>query len=267
MHGSVVLSAKAAMKTGCGYTYVLTPKSIFSVVSAHLIEPIIYGINDENIGMFTHTSHLDILAKLTKVDAIAIGMGLNKSIAHTDLLAKIIKLNKPLLIDADGLNSLKNNLGLLTFNTRIILTPHPGELASLLKVDVKEIQANRLYYSELVANTYKVTVILKGHNTIVATNNRQTYINKTGNAGMATAGSGDVLSGIIVALLAQGLESHNAAILGVYLHGLAGDLAKIDLTEYSLIASDLIKYLPAAIKNYLESDFEKLDNQLYTTKK
>jgi NAD(P)H-hydrate epimerase len=129
-----------------------------------------------------------------------------------------------------------------------IVTPHPGEMARLLGISVNKVQGQRKEISQKFARDYKLTVVLKGHNTVVADYKGNSYINKTGNPGMATAGSGDVLTGIIGAFLGQGLSAFDAAKFAVYLHGLAGDLAAKEKTQLGMIASDIIEKIPVAIK-------------------
>jgi NAD(P)H-hydrate epimerase len=158
----------------------------------------------------------------------------------------------PLVLDADGLNaladqpeSLKNHAG------PIIITPHPGEFARLLESDVPSVQSHRQELAGQFAEKYDVVVVLKGHGTVV-TDGQRVFVNSTGNPGMATGGTGDVLTGLIAALLGQGLEPFGAAQFGVYLHGLAGDLAQVELGEVSLIASDLLTFLPHVFRRGLQ---------------
>ena len=159
---------------------------------------------------------------------------------------QIQKKNK-VVIDADALNIIpKFDINKLPENS--IITPHPMELSRLLKISIDEIQANRIESAQKASKKYGCTTILKGNETVVCTKDLEIYTNTTGNSSMAKAGSGDVLTGILSGLLAQGLTTKQAALLGVYLHGLSGDIARRDLSEYSVLASDLIKYLPEAIK-------------------
>lgn len=252
MCGSITLSSKAALRLGCGYVYTIIPNSLLTIMSIKLCESIIVAINDDNKGYFIKASAPEIIEKTQAFDAIAVGMGMQTSDDIVSIIKALISEVKiPILIDADGINAIsKDPQILLNHKAKIILTPHPGELARLLNVSIKEIQKRRLYYCEYTANKFQVTVVLKGHQTVVSTVNKKSYINKTGNAGMATAGSGDVLSGMITALLAQGFASFEAAKLGVYLHGLAGDVAAKELNQVSLIARDLITHLPKALNVY-----------------
>ena len=161
--------------------------------------------------------------------------------------------NKPIVIDADGLNYLSLNMSKLPSKHKLVLTPHEMEMARLTKKSVKEIRKEREKIAFDFANKHKLVLVLKGHNTIV-TNGKEIYINNTGNSGMATGGSGDVLTGIITCLLGQNYDLFSAAKLGVYIHGIAGDFAKDKYGEDSLIASDIINNLPRAIKLIRESN-------------
>ena len=157
-----------------------------------------------------------------------------------------------MVIDADGLNALIGNLDILrTTKNNLptkILTPHPGEMARLLKITVKQVQSDRENIARKFAIKHKITLVLKGHNTIVADCLGKVFINKTGNPGMATAGSGDVLTGIIAAYLGQGVNAFEAAKYAAYLHGLAGDMAAKEKTQNCLIASDIIDWIPEATR-------------------
>jgi NAD(P)H-hydrate epimerase len=166
----------------------------------------------------------------------------------------VAAVEKPLLIDADGLNVLGANPEILKQRTTpFVLTPHPGEFARLSGADMATVQANRQEAATAFAQRFGGVLVLKGSGTVV-TDGRQVYINTTGNPGMATGGSGDVLSGLLGALLAHGLEAFAAAVLGVYLHGLAGDLARDDKGETSLTATDLLEYLPLAFRRHALQD-------------
>jgi NAD(P)H-hydrate epimerase len=154
----------------------------------------------------------------------------------------------PILIDADGLNALEGDVAILKDRqVPIVITPHPGEMARLTGLTVDEIQHNRLETARRFASACGVTVVLKGHHTIVASPAGELFINVTGNPGMATAGSGDVLSGIITGLMAQGLRATTAAVVGVYIHGCCGDRAAALTGQRGLVAGDLMEYLPGIL--------------------
>jgi NAD(P)H-hydrate epimerase len=187
-------------------------------------------------------------------DCLAVGPGLGRDKSTQALVRKIVdKVHQPMVIDADGLNALGGHLDLLRAKSHElrairILTPHPGEMSKLLGVSVKKVQGAREGIARKFAIEYKVILVLKGFQTVVADQTGNLYVNKTGNPGMATAGSGDVLTGMIAAFAGQGLDPFNAAKFGVYLHGLAGDLAAKEKTQISLIASDIIGKIPEAMR-------------------
>jgi ADP-dependent NAD(P)H-hydrate dehydratase / NAD(P)H-hydrate epimerase len=184
-----------------------------------------------------------------KVDLLVVGPGLGQDKSTQSLVRKIIsRITKQAVIDADGLNALVGHLQILRAAGNPILTPHPGEMARLLGLSVSEVQSGRVELAKKFARDFQVTVVLKGHRTVVAGPQGDMYLNRTGNPGMATGGSGDVLTGIIAAFLGQGLKAFEAAKFGVYLHGLAGDLAAKEKTQISLIASDIIDKIPEAVK-------------------
>ena len=163
-------------------------------------------------------------------------------------------INLPKVIDADGLNVLAADAEILRSGAKareIVITPHPGEMARLTGLTVKQVQARRKPIALDFAGKYKLTVVLKGHQTVVASPDGRSYVNHSGNPGMATAGSGDVLAGMLAAFIGQGLDAFGAAKAAVYLHGLAGDLAAREKTKISLIASDIIDKIPKAMKRVL----------------
>jgi ADP-dependent NAD(P)H-hydrate dehydratase len=181
-------------------------------------------------------------------DVVAVGPGLGQSADIRHLIEFLInETDKPLIIDADGLNALAGRLDLLSRVSRtVILTPHPGEFARLTQVTTAQVQADRAQQAAALASrAHDLVVVLKGAGTVV-TDGIRCYVNTTGNPGMATGGSGDVLSGVIAALLAQRVAGFEAAQLGVYVHGLAGDIARDHDGEIGMIAGDIVDALPDA---------------------
>lgn len=250
MTGAAYLATMAALRTGSGLVYCICPSSISDILSIKLIEAIIKPVQDGGCGYFVFNSIDEILKTIEDMDVIALGPGIG---LNSDLVkvVKEILLNykKTVVLDADGLNCL-SEIGLELLQERkapTIITPHPGEFSRLIGIGIKEIQKKRIEYSRDISNRYNITVVLKGTGTVVASPNKEVYINTTGNPGMATAGSGDVLTGMIASLLGQGISSHNAAMLGVYLHGLAGDMAKCKKGEYGMIARDILDNIPDSI--------------------
>lgn len=242
MTGSSYLSANAALKSGAGLVYNLVPREIFEIMSIKFIEPIAKSFDD-----------LDEMEKfLGGMDAIAMGPGMGLGDYGRSVFEKIIKTEKNLLIDADGLNILSQNLNLLeerkSFTT--ILTPHEGEFARLTGLSLEEIKNNRKRLAVDFAKKYKLILVLKGHNTIV-TDGKEVYVNKTGNSGMASAGSGDVLTGIISAFM-KNYRLFDAARMGVYIHGLAGDIYARKNSKTSLRARDIIENLSTVFEYFEE---------------
>ncbi len=246
--GAAVLCAYATIRSGSGLVTLGIPKSLNNaIIKIKPKEVMTLPLPETNEATLSVKAYKKIKDFIKKVDILVIGPGLGQNKSTQSLVRKIIaKIDRPTVIDADGLNALVGHLDLLKA-TRI-LTPHPGEMARLLKISVDKVQKNREDVTQRFARDYKATVVLKGHNTVVADYRGNCYVNKTGNPGMATAGSGDALTGMIAAFLGQGLDAFEAAKYAVYLHGLAGDLAAKEKTQISMIASDIIDKIPEAIK-------------------
>lgn len=242
MTGANYLSSMAALRTGSGLVYSLVPSELVDIMSNKFIEVIVKEIKDNN----------HILDMVKEVDGLAIGPGLGVDNNKTNMVRELLLCyDNPIVLDADGINYLADDPEILKKRKGVtIITPHPGELAKLLNKSIKEIQENRIFYSKYTSNKYNIITLLKGNNTIV-TDGDSVYINSTGNPGMATAGSGDLLTGIIISFICQGISGMNSTILGAYIHGLAGDMASLDIGEYGLISSDILEYIPKAIKKLL----------------
>ena len=191
----------------------------------------------------------EIVAACQSADAVAIGPGLGQSIELREVVAQVIRrVDSPCVVDADALNLLVDQLDLLSTSPSMrVLTPHPGEFARLTGLTIAAVQANREALAIEFAKQHRVVLVLKGAGTVV-TDGQRLYINQTGNPGMATGGTGDVLTGLVTSLMAQGADPFEAACLGCHLHGLAGDLAAEELSLPGMIASDLPKYLTRAWK-------------------
>ena len=236
MTGAAVLASRGALRSGAGLTYLAVPKDLVNFVD--LMTPEVITLPFDNI-------------KNVKADVIAIGPGLGAAHQTKKLVASIIPHSSSLILDADALNVLASDLSLLKktkAETEIIITPHPGELSRLIKKDIEYIQKNRLSVAKETAKRFNCVTVLKGHKTVVAEPSGMVFINETGNPGMATGGAGDVLTGMIAAFKAQGMSAWRAAVTGVSIHGLAGDLAAKEKGEYGIIASDLVEKIPYAIQ-------------------
>lgn len=248
MIGSACLVSMAALRSGAGLVYNIVPKSLYETFAIKLIEPIIIPVEDNNTGYFILDSQKETEKAIENKDVLALGPGIGIDSERVRYVQNtLLNYNKTIVLDADGINCLSQDPCILSKRKgTTIITPHPGEMGRLLNTSIEEIQQNRVKYSKLISSKYNIITVLKGHETIV-TNGKDIYINSTGNPGMATAGSGDVLTGIIASFIGQGIEPYKASKLGVYVHGLAGDLAKVDKGEYGIIARDIVENIPLAI--------------------
>ncbi len=247
MTGAASLAAKAALRMGIGLLTVGVPESLNHILEAKLTEAMTYPLADE-AGRFSSKAIAEIEKIAVGRDAIAVGPGLSSGEAIRQIVVKLLTLDLPLVIDADGLNALDDLELLRKRKAKTILTPHPGEFSRLSGLELELIKKNPIKHAKEFAKKYQVVLILKDARSIIATPDEKIYLNQTGNSGLATGGSGDVLTGMVASLLAQGLKAEVAAILGVYLHGLTADIASQELTTYSLLPGDLIEYLAEAIK-------------------
>ena len=248
MSGAAILAAKGALRTGAGLVFLGIPQILNQIVETELLEVISKPLNQTKDGCLSLRNYSFIYNFSRKIDALVLGPGLSQNRQTQKLIRRLIKtVKRPLIIDADAINALIGHLTLLP--PRSIITPHPGEFARLLKINVEEIQKKREEIAVDFARRHKLTVVLKGFQTVVSTPQGEIYINKSGNPGMATAGMGDILSGMLGALLARGFSPFKAAKAAVYLHGSAGDLAAREKGEEGMIASDVVEKIPEAIKN------------------
>ena len=248
--GAAAMCALSALRTGAGAVLLGIPETVYPTMAKKLTEVMVMPLPATDEGTLSDKSFDVLLPKLGWADVVAIGPGLS---LHPEAKTTVIRVVKEhqgrLLIDADGLTTLASEgIGILKKSkAEIILTPHSGEFGRLVKKSSSEVDRDRVEMPRTLAKQLKATVVLKGAPTATATAGGEVYINSTGNPGMATIGSGDVFSGIVAALWSQGCATDAAAYGGVYLHGLAGDLAKKKLGERSLLAGDLIQYLPDAL--------------------
>jgi ADP-dependent NAD(P)H-hydrate dehydratase len=255
MSGAAVLCGSAALRGGAGLVRVAVPEEVLPIVAAGNPCFMTAALPQDADGRLDLAAEQELLSLASANNVVAIGPGLGRSSTLTALLSTILdRVEGRIVLDADGLNGFVDKAKEKRTEDRnlpeLILTPHPGEFSRLLNIDIPTIQAHRRELATAFAAENELVLLLKGHRTIVTDGNR-VYENTTGNPGMATAGSGDVLTGLISALWAQGLEAFAAAQLGAYLHGLAGDLAKAELGEAGMIATDIVQRLPLAIKQHL----------------
>ena len=251
MEGAPFLSGHASLKTGAGLVKLAVPENILPTISSFAPELITYGLPDDNRGIIKNDfSSVKEFLKDQKV--VAVGPGIGRTETVSEIVNQILQyFEGPVVVDADGINVLNQDI-LKDREAPLILTPHPGEMSRLINQEIQQIQNNRISTARDFALKYNVYLVLKGAATIIAFPNGQVYINPTGNEGMATAGSGDVLTGMITGLISQKMDYGQAIVLAVYLHGLAGNFARNRLSSYSLNAGDIIEYIPEAFK-YLQN--------------
>lgn len=251
MTGAAYLCSMGALRAGAGLVYLAVPKSQQPVLASKLTEVITYAMPETYDGTLALKAKERLIALTKDIDIIVVGPGISRQTETIKLIQEFLLVcQKPLVIDADGLNAISDAKYITrmvkSVANSVILTPHSGEMARLINKSGAFVEHNRQKVAIETARKYGVIMALKGYKTVVTDGNR-VYINNTGNPGMATAGSGDVLTGIIAGLLGQKMPDFQAVQLAVYLHGKAGDLAAKDLGQHSLIASDLLKYLPKAM--------------------
>ncbi len=250
MVGAAALSSLAAMRSGAGLVTLGIPQSLNSIVQKKISNVIMTRpLKETKEQSLAFEAYRQVQESYASYDAIAIGPGLSLHKSTQKFICKVIATSsKPLIIDADALSALNGNLDVLKQTATLkILTPHPGEMARLAGLSKPAIEKNRLNIAKKFAQNHQCVLLLKGNQTIVASAQGKIYVNKTGNPGMATAGSGDVLTGMIAAFIGQGMEDFEAVKYGAYFHGKAGDFASQSKTRVSMIASDIIENIPLAL--------------------
>lgn len=253
MTGAAAMTSQAALRAGAGIVTLGVPQSLNEIMEEKLTEVMTYPLTETAERTLDAGAYDEVVKKVKEFDVLAIGPGLTEHESTVKLVRDLLENVKlPVVLDADGLNALAGQTPLLKKRSaETIITPHPGELGRLVGKTAAEVQEDRVGLAKKAATQWKVVCVLKGTRSVIADPSGEVFINSTGNAGMASAGTGDVLTGIISSLWAQGLKCLHAAVLGTYLHGLAGDMATKDKTIYGLVATDLIEYLPRAIKSLI----------------
>jgi len=248
--GAAVMAAKAALRMGAGLVTVGTPQSCLPAIARSMMELMTEALPETPQKTLSEASLPTVLGLLKGKDGLLMGPGISTNLSTAKLVMSLLpRVRIPTVIDADGLNILAENPeALKSLSCPAVLTPHPGEFARLIRRSIKDVLDNRLELAPQFAEKQGVYLVLKGYRTLVATPQGKVFINPTGNPGMATGGSGDVLSGLIASLLIQEKDILGATLAAVYLHGLSGDIGAQKLGERPLIAGDLIKYLPQALK-------------------
>ena len=255
MTGAAALASEAALRAGAGLVTLATPKHLNPILEGLLPEVMTLPLPETDAGSLAVSATSTILEFAEKTKSIlAIGPGLSQHPDTVSLVHQLIRenrehgLNLRMVIDADGLNALAQVKETVSFlNSEAVLTPHPGEMARLTKTPIPTLEADRIGTAQQFASEHNVTLVFKGAPTVTSDPNGNLWVNSTGNPGMATGGMGDVLTGIIAGLMAQGISSESAAALGVYLHGLAGDITAERFGMHGLMASDVLKTVPQAI--------------------
>jgi hydroxyethylthiazole kinase-like uncharacterized protein yjeF len=246
--GAAYLCSQGALRAGSGLVTAGIPESLNTIMEIKLTEAMTLPLSDAGKGSLDLTANDDIIEFAKKCDAVVLGPGIGTK-RNTCALVKdlILAIEQPVVLDADGINAIAGKADLLKKRKgRTVVTPHPGEMARLVGKDVESIQKNREGEARDLAAATGAVVCLKGHRTVVAEPGGAVYVNNTGNSGMATGGTGDVLTGMIASFIGQGLDDFSAAVSAVYLHGTAGDIAAEELGAFSMIASDILDYLPDA---------------------
>lgn len=242
--GAAALATMGALRSGAGLVYLGVPASIYAIEATKLNEPVVFPLPDDS-GMFAKASIVEVNRYLEKVDAVLIGPGIGQGSGCEELLTHVLAVYKgPVVLDADGINLIckhKNVLRGRTYPT--IITPHAGEFARIFGT----LPTDRVENARQLSKDLGVIVLLKGHNTVI-TDGVNTYVNTTGNPGMAVGGSGDVLSGMIVSLLGQKITPLEAAACAAWLHGAAGDLCAAEIGQYGMLPTDMLNALPRLIK-------------------
>lgn len=240
--GAAYFSSVSALKVGCGLVTLASSETVLKAVSSLSPDVILMSLDRINKEI------------LEKFQSISIGCGLGIGVNAVQIFKKVIKLldksDIPIVIDADGL-SILSKIKNIKLPPNAVLTPHPKEMARLLGVHVENILSHPDYWAKKCSERYNCTTVLKIHSTVVTDNKGNFYENNTGNSALSHGGSGDVLCGMISGFLAQGIYPYGACSLAVYLHGMAAEIASKELTEYSVLTSDLINYIPQAIKTLL----------------
>ncbi|MBR3973798.1 MAG: NAD(P)H-hydrate dehydratase [Oscillospiraceae bacterium] len=242
--GAAALSAMGALRSGAGLVFLGVPESIYAIEAVKLTEAIVFPLPDED-GKFSAKAIPEILERLSKMDAVLVGPGIGQSEGTFEVVKAVLQnYEGPVIADADGINVLTAHKDILRGRQApTILTPHDGEFARLGGT----IGEDRSAAAEAMAKELGCIMLLKGHRTVI-TDGHTTYINCTGNPGMAVGGSGDVLSGIIVSLLGQGIAPLEAAACAAWLHGAVGDICAGEIGQYGMLPSDMIGVLPRLLK-------------------
>ncbi len=250
-NGAAAMSTKAALRSGVGLCVLAAPKTVVSMLAPAIHETTYLPLPENEDGFVAEGAAKMILSHMKDVTAVCMGSGMGKSEQTRNIAENVIRsVSCPIIIDADGLNSIAANIDILKERKgEIILTPHVKEFSRISGLTVAEIQADRIKAARDFAEKYSVTVVLKGSNTVIASHSGEVYVNICGNSGLAKGGSGDVLTGIIGAMAAQGIAPAKAAACGVYCHALASDILAQEMPAVSMLPCDIIDTLPRVFRS------------------
>ena len=249
--GAAAMAGMAALRAGAGLSTVATAESVLPTVAGFYPELMTVPLPETDAGTIATSAGVELEALLKGMTVVAIGPGISRD-PHTATLVRslVAHVTIPMVVDADGLNAFEHHTNELSGKARtLVITPHPGEMARLAGCTTAEVQKDRLGVARKFAQEHELIVVLKGHRTLVVQPDQEAWVNVTGNAGMATGGTGDILTGMVAGMIAQHpRDAMKATCAAVYLHGLAGDLARSAMGEHSLIGTDLLEKLPSAFE-------------------
>ena len=249
--GSVAMAGIAALRTGAGLSTVATPKSVLATVAGFHPEVMTEPLDETDAGTISTRASGEMDALIKGITVLAVGPGISRNAETSEFVRTLVaKSQTPLVLDADGLNAFEGRAGELNGKGRtLVITPHPGEMARLIGNTIAAVQRDRTNVARTFAREHELIVVLKGHRTLIAQPDGTVWVNTTGNPGMATGGTGDILTGMVSGLIAQNHDRIvEAVIAAVHLHGLAGDVARESMGEHSLVATDLVTALPEAYR-------------------
>ncbi len=264
--GAPYFSAYSFLKAGGGYSRLATPSSVLPFIASKGSEIVFVPQRETDSGSIALENKEKLLSLSEQVDMVVIGPGLSLNIETQELVRELAKgIDKPLLIDGDGITSISKNMEIIKERSKpTVLTPHLGEMSRITNIPISEIDENKIGIVEREAEKLNAIIVLKGAHSLIGYPDGRVFINTSGNSGMATAGSGDVLTGTIAAMFGLGLSLEDAVRTGVFIHGFSGDIAARDKGEDGISAQDILDYLPQAVKFYRER-FDEINQDFYGT--